>query len=376
MTKSESIMKILLKRPEMESLLKNLVQNLDSLPTGTHGKMIESLVKCIFGSLRSSGEASTTQNQGPEHFFGLLTSAIEFRFNDIIHQYSSNFQKNSQRSDLIFNLQTSLEMLEGLSSSIEPHSSVQPIFDFVSKLFPTLVELVKVYSVRSELLISIVKVFQTLTRSLEIDFGCSESILTNLNHTCLSLLDTINTSGAGETLVGNKNDSALDDDVPFEGLGLIIELLNDLMKGNASNEFQEQDLRGWLNPTLDNRKTSDVCLFGFSVIVPMVLVSHPPSSGPLEIPSIKHLFGQLSSGLITTFPSRLIGLGLSGSSIQDGTTSGMRVFENSIKALTLILETDDSEVCLKALEAIQPFCQAALEVAEKGESISRTSASV
>ncbi len=170
-TRSSGIMICLLQLPEMEQLVSGIVSGLDHLPANTHGALIASVVSCIYSGATHT-DAPTERSA--EFYFKQITASIESRFGTLLSR--PDFASISQRSDVISAVQTSLDMLEGLASSIQPNSA-EIVYGFISKFFGAFSQLCRVYDTRPEIAVSILRLLHTLSVSLELDFGAEPFIV-------------------------------------------------------------------------------------------------------------------------------------------------------------------------------------------------------
>lgn len=323
-TLSEGTMQVLLGLQQFQETVKLITDKLDLLPAKTHGPLISAIIGCIYTS-------STTQS--PESFFNYIKQAIEGRLGRIIHQPNFTLSTISQRSDTIVNLLNALDMLDGLARSVQPKSA-NAIYDFLSKFFDTLSGLAQLYHERNEVVISIISVYRTLIGALDLGFGASTLMLNGLNTAVSSLLNHIDE----KSLLGDSPEMALEEDVPFEGLCLVIDLLSDLM---LASENDAADPRLWFGP-ISPLQTSDVCLQGFSRITPLLNKNNAQS-----IARVRRKFANLTSKLWISFPHRILGIAINASSEES-----MYLFQSCTSALVISLKFVESTLLIDCFAAI------------------------
>nr|CDI56505.1 related to Exportin 4 [Melanopsichium pennsylvanicum 4] len=217
-TRSSGIMIQLLQVPSMEKLVSGIISRLDHLPANTHGALIASVVSCIYSG---ATHTNAPTERSAEFYFKQITASIETRFGALLSQ--PDFASISQRSDVISAVQTSLDMLEGLASSIQPNSA-ETVYGFIANFFNAFSQLCRIYDTRSEIAVSILRLHHTLSVSLELDFGAEPFIVMGLNRAVWDLMQALQ----GETRAGKKkthllltseaSGSPLDDDTPYEEL--------------------------------------------------------------------------------------------------------------------------------------------------------------
>ncbi|SPO32423.1 related to Exportin 4 [Ustilago trichophora] len=342
-TRSSGIMICLLQLPEMEQLVSGIVSGLDHLPANTHGSLIASVVSCIYSGATHTDAPS---ERSAEFYFKQITSSIESRFGALLSQ--PNFAAISQNSDVISAVQTSLDMLEGLASSIQPNSA-EIVYGFISKFFGAFSQLCRVYDTRSEIAVSILRLLHTLSVSLELDFGAEPFVVMGLNQAVWQLMQALqgeNRAGKKKThlLLTSEAGSPLEDDVPYEGLCLLIELLAEL---SGSSRAGVDDGGSDQSPELQSSKTSDVCLVGFEHVLGLL---HSPE--PLSVPRLRQGLGKLTSSMFGLFSGRMI-LVASNTTSADGTT----LLDKAVQALSLCIKMDENETAQLGLESIVAFCK-------------------
>lgn len=345
-TRSSGIMICLLQLAEMEQLVSGIVTRLDHLPANTHGALIASVVSCIYSGATHPDASS---ERSAEFYFKQITASIESRFGALLSQ--PDFAAISQRSDVISAVQTSLDMLEGLASSIQPNSA-EIVYGFISKFFPAFAQLCRVYDTRPEIAVSILRLLHTLSVSLELDFGAEPFIVMGLNQAVWGLMQALQ----GETRVGKKKThlllaseagSPLDDDVPYEGLCLLIELLAELSgSARAGVDDGGSDQSSALQPG----KTSDVCLVGFEHVLGLLA-----SSEPLSVPRLRQGLARLTSAIFALFSGRLIVVASSSNTGDDH--AGASLLDKAVQALSLCIKMDENETAQLGLESIVAFCK-------------------
>lgn len=341
-TRSSGIMICLLQLPEMEQLVSGIVSGLDHLPANTHGALIASVVSCIYSGATHT-DAPTERSA--EFYFKQITASIESRFGSLLSRPA--FAANSQRSDVISAVQTSLDMLEGLASSIQPNSA-EIVYGFISKFFPAFSQLCRVYDSRPEIAVSILRLLHTLSVSLELDFGAEPFIVMGINQAVWELTQALqgeNRAGKKKThlLLASEAGSPLDDDVPYEGLCLLIELLAELSgsaRAGVDDGGSDQSLE--LQPS----KTSDVCLVGFEHVLGLLLTPEP-----LSVPRLRQELGKLTSSIFGLFSGRMI-LVATNSSSDSGS-----LLDKAVQALSLCIKMDENETAQLVLESIVAFCK-------------------
>lgn len=259
-----------------------------------------------------------------------------------------DFAAISQRSDVISAVQTSLDMLEGLASSIQPNSA-EIVYGFISKFFSAFSQLCRVYDTRPEIAVAVLRLLHTLSVSLELDFGAEPFVVMGLNGAMWELMQALQgASRAGKKkthllLASETGSSPLDDDVPYEGVCLLIELLAELsgsaragVDDGGSDESRE----------LQASKTSDVCLVGFEHVLGLL-----ESSEPLSVPRLRQGLGKLTSAIFGLFSGRLV---LVASANAD---PGASLLDKAVQALSLCIKMDENETAQLGLESIVAFCK-------------------
>lgn len=340
-TRSSGIMICLLELPEMEQLVSGIVSGLDHLPANTHGALIASVVSCIYSGATHT-DAPTERSA--ESYFKQITASIESRFGALLSRV--DFASISQRSDVISAVQTSLDMLEGLASSMQPNSA-EIVYGFISKFFGAFSQLCRVYDTRPEIAVSILRLLHTLSVSLELDFGAEPYIVMGINQATWELLQVFEGKNGGgkkktHLLLASETGSPLDDDVPYEGLCLMTELLAEL-SGSARAGVDD----GGSNQSMELQpfKTSDVCLIGFEHVLELLQTPEP-----LSIPRLRQGFGKLTSAIFGLFSSRLILLASNA-----GSTNSL--LSKAVEALSLCIKLDENESAQLGLESMVAFCE-------------------
>ncbi|KAJ9478923.1 Cell cycle checkpoint protein rad17 [Pseudozyma hubeiensis] len=341
-TRSSGIMICLLQLPEMEQLVSGIVSGLDHLPANTHGALIASVVSCIYSGATHTDAPS---ERSAEFYFKQITASIESRFGTLLSQ--SDFAAISQRSDVISAVQTSLDMLEGLASSIQPNSA-EIVYGFIAKFFSAFSQLCRVYDTRPEIVVSILRLLHTLSVSLELDFGAEPFIVMGINQATWELMQAFqgeNRAGKKKThlLLASEAGSPLDDDVPYEGLCLLIELLTEL-SGSARAGVDD----GGSDQSLDSQpsKTSDVCLLGFEHVLDLLQTPEP-----LSVPRLRQGLGKLTSSIFSLFSGRLVLIA------SNTHTAHASLLDKAVQALSLCIKTDEHDTAHLGLESIVSFCK-------------------
>ena len=330
LTLSEGVMHILLGLDQFQSGVKVITEGLDGLPAKTHGPLISAIVGCIYSS------AST---QSPEIFFDYIKQAIEARLSQVIHQPNFASSHVSQRADTIASLLSALDMLDGLAASVQPRSAAA-VYAFVSRFFPTLVSLAQLYHERNEVVTSIVRVYCTLTSSLDLGFGAEAHMVTGLNVAVSSLLNVVDE----KSLLGDNADMALEETIPFEGLTLVMQLLGDLM---LASDNDTADARQWFEP-LSAERTSDVCLQGFSRLTPLL------NNEAQSVVRVQRRFSNLTNKLWICFPHRILGILVA--SAHSG--EGAALFHSCVSALTISLGFVETSLIADCFDAIRSLSNA------------------
>lgn len=343
-TRSSGIMICLLQLPEMEQLVSGIVSGLDHLPANTHGALIASVVSCIYSG---ATHTEATTERSAEFYFKQITASIESRFGALLSR--PDFAAISQRSDVISAVQTSLDMLEGLASSIQPNSA-EIVYGFISKFFGAFSQLCRVYDTRPEIAVSILRLLHTLSVSLELDFGAEPFIVMGINHAVWELMQALqgeNRAGKKKThlLLTSEAGSPLEDDVPYEGLCLLVELLAEL---SGSARAGVDDGGSDQSPELQPSKSSDVCLVGFEHVLGLLIIPEP-----LTVPRLRQGLGKLTSAVFGLFSGRLI-LVASSSAAVDGHAS---LLDKAVQALSLCIKMDENETAQLGLESSVAFCK-------------------
>lgn len=344
-TRSSGIMICLLQLAEMEQLVSGIVSGLDHLPANTHGALIASVVGCIYSG---ATHPEATTERSAEFYFKQITASIEARFGALLSR--ADFAAISQRSDVISAVQTSLDMLEGLASSIQPNSA-EIVYGFISKFFAAFSQLCRVYDTRPEIAVSVLRVLHTLSVSLELDFGAEPFIVMGINQAVWELMQALqgeNRAGKKKThlLLASEAGSPLDDDVPYEGLCLLVELLAELSgSARAGVDDGGSDQAAELQPT----KTSDVCLMGFEHVLGLLTTAEP-----LSVPRMRQALGKLTSAVFGLFSGRMI---LVASAAAGTGTHEPSLLDKAVQALSLCIKMDENETAQLGLESIVAFCK-------------------
>ncbi|PWY98897.1 hypothetical protein BCV70DRAFT_220770 [Testicularia cyperi] len=342
-TRSSGIMICLLQLPEMEHLVSAIVSGLDHLPANTHGVLVSSVVSCIYSGATHVDNATERSAEG---YFKQITASIEQRFGSLLSR--SDFASIAQRSDVISAIQTSLDMLEGLASSIQPNSA-ETVYGFISKFFPAFAELCRTYDTRPEIAVSVLRVIKTLCSSLELDFGAESFIVMGLNSAVWELCHALqghNRAGKKKShlLLVSEAGSPLEDEEPYEGLCLLLEILCELSgsaKAGVDDGGSDQDL------SLQPNKTSDVCLLGFDHTLGLL------DAEPLTVPRVRQAFGRLVSAIFSQFSGRLILLSTAEARTAGGageTPAGL--LDRAVQALSLCIKMDETETAQMGLESV------------------------
>lgn len=353
---SEGVMQCLLSMVQFEQLVKAIIDGLGVLPAKTHKALISALVGCIYAS------AST---QSPEAFFAQITHAIEVRLASIVHQPNFTSSAVHQRAEVVDGLMNALDMFDGLASSTQPKSS-RAVFGFLSRFFDTFVNLTDMYKARNEVSTAIIRILRTLIGALDLGFGVEESIVHSLNDVVWRLLDGVDST----VLVGDSPETALEEDLPFEGLCLVLELVYDLLL--ASDGDAGTPASTWLAP-ISRRQTGDVCLFGFSRLVPVL------QGDVLSVLRVRTRLAKLTSRLFLSFGHRLTGLVVQETLAANTAmpTSGSpqgdcaRLYQACVQALALSLGFDETNAVLDGLEACDALSQAIRRVLSQTASLAR-----
>ncbi|KAN0065561.1 hypothetical protein ACQY0O_001401 [Thecaphora frezii] len=342
-TRSSGIMLHLLQLPEMESLVLTIVSGLDALPASTHGPLVSAVVSCIY-----SGASYVGQETGrtAEFYFQQITGSIEGRFGSLLQR--ADFASIAQRSDVIAAVQTSLDMLDGLAASVQPNSA-DAVYAFLSKFFPAFSHLCRVYETRTEVALSVVKVLHTLAVALELDFGAEPYMVSGLNAVTRQVLEALK-GKTQHSLMVRDGGSPLEDEVPYEGLCLAIELLNELTgSARAGNDESALGPSTLSDATLSPTRTADVALYGFESLVVLL------DAEPLGVQRVRRGLAKLISSILSLFSDRLVGITLAA----EGAGGGP--LQNTVTALTLIFTLDEADCVSNALEALTPFSRAVIK---------------
>ncbi|UZJ52984.1 hypothetical protein CBS101457_002304 [Exobasidium rhododendri] len=326
---SEGVMHILLGLVDFQNTVKTLTEGLDVLPAKTHGPLISSVVGCIYTS---------SPTQSPELFFEYIKQAVESRLSRVIHQDGFATVQVSQRSDVIISLLNVLDMIDGLASSIQPKSA-RAVYDFISRFFDTMVSLIRLYSERAEIVIAVVRVYRTLIGSLDVGFGADPQMIVGLNSAVFALVNSLNE----RNLLGSDMEAAMEEEVPFEGLCLLMESLLDLM---LASENDAVDPRQWFKP-FSVEYTSDVCLQAFSHTIAML------NTEARSVARVRKRFATLTSKLWISFPHRIVGILVSPHAHGDA-----HLFQRCISALEISLRFVESNLVLDCFEAVRVLCMA------------------
>lgn len=339
---SEGVMRILLSMPEFEKLIATVLQNLGNLPAKTQNPIISALIGCIY---------SSAATQDPERFFGRVTESIEERLSSIVHQDNFASPIVFQRADVVASVLNALDLFDGLATSAQPRSR-RAVYSFLSRFFDTFVSLARMYRDRVEVVTAIVRTMRDLVRALDLEFGAEDDIVAGLLNGTWQVLEVLDE----KALIGDSPSQALEEEVPFEGLCLVLELLLDLRSASESDRTGAPS--AWLSP-LSAQQTSDVCLFGFSRLVPLL------HGVVLDAARVRSALSNLASRLFLAFPHRLLGLAMQGaSSVQPSASTGtqLQLLEACNRALSMSLQFDETTATMDCLDAIHALSRAAPRV--------------
>ncbi|MCO5598768.1 hypothetical protein L7F22_052867 [Adiantum nelumboides] len=345
---SEGIMRSLLSISQFDELNRAIIEGLGVLPAKTHKPLISALIGCIYAS------AAT---QSPEIFFDRITQAIQSRLSAIVHQPSFTSASVFQRGDVVEDLLNALDMFDGLAASTQPRSA-RAVYGFLSRFFDTLINLINMYKDRSEIGTSIIRIFRTLIGALDLGFGVDKEIVSSLNEVVWKLMEAMNAN----IIIGDSPATALEEEIPFEGLCLTLEMLNDLLL--ASDGDARSPVSDWL-ADVSHRQTGDVCLFGFSRLVPFLQGDVLSSSG------IRTRLAHLTSRLFISFGHRLVGMviqegmhqqPLPAASNGHGQGQCVRLYTACVEALSISLNFDETNAVIDSLEAVDDLAKASQRV--------------
>ncbi len=195
------------------------------------------------------------------------------------------------------------------------------------------------------------RVLHTLSVSLELDFGAEPFIVMGINQAVWELMQALqgeNRAGKKKThlLLASEAGSPLDDDVPYEGLCLLVELLAELSgSARAGVDDGGSDQAAELQPT----KTSDVCLMGFEHVLGLLTTAEP-----LSVPRMRQALGKLTSAVFGLFSGRMI---LVASAAAGTGTHEPSLLDKAVQALSLCIKMDENETAQLGLESIVAFCK-------------------
>lgn len=346
---SEGVMRSLLSIAEFDQLNGAIIGGLEILPAKTHKPLISALIGCIYAS------AAT---QSPEVFFDRITQAIEQHLSLIVHQPSFTSAKVFQKGEVVENLLNTLDMFDGLAASTQPRSA-RAVYGFLSRFFETLIDLINMYKDRSEIGTGIVRIFRTLIGALDLGFGVDEEIISSLNEVVWKSMDAMNVN----ILIGDSPAIALEEDIPFEGLCLALELLNDLLL--ASDGDARCSVSEWL-ASISHRQTGDVCLFGFSRLVPFL------QGDVLTSSAIRNRLAHLTSRLFISFGHRLVGMVIQegmhqqprSTAVVNGQGQGqcVQLYTACVDALSISLNFDETNAVIDSLDAVDGLAKASQRV--------------
>ncbi|KAL9932554.1 hypothetical protein V8E36_008671 [Tilletia maclaganii] len=338
--------------PTFSGVVSSLLDSLDTLPVQTHGSFISAIVGTTHAASRwakseAGRSASAEQRQfiieRTEMYTASITQALEQRLSSAVLR--PDFAAVAQSSNIIQAVQTALDMLEGLAVTIQLNPGAG-IYSFITRFFPTLIQIVEVYSERSEITILVLKVFRTLSVSTAWAISDDKTAETQLNEAVWALFGAIERK---RNIIGVTDFGAADDDNPYEALCLTLETLSGILDltdtGNVIETPGSDRLFGSLSPLY----AEDVGLYGFSVLFPSLTASS------LADPRVREKLCRVTCTAWLFFPGRIFAIARA--EAKHGQANGL------IEVLVRLLSADESRHISEALEAVRTLAKAVKKLA-------------
>ncbi|KAI9318087.1 armadillo-type protein [Dichotomocladium elegans] len=294
-------------------LVQFITENVQQLPEVVHNSLIQTI------TTMSSGANDPGVR---ERYLGMIFGMIEKRLGSVLHR--PDFMQNYQRADVMNDVMNALEMLDGLALASE-YSNTQIIFNFGSRFFESILQLMDMYKTVNEMQVLILQFLSDLAGRL--DFGLLEMTQKQmLFRIIVEVLKSYGASNRGKKRMHSQEEEA---DRPYPDIAVSLSLLTNIM----ASEFEDFS-KSPVPP--GNADVADVVLFGVNVIIPMIDLEM------LKIPSLCQQYIKLISNLIEFFPDKLVGLPTD-------------LFNNLMASLEFGVGHDIVDVSILALQAVAPL---------------------
>ncbi|KAG0336269.1 Exportin-4 [Podila humilis] len=268
----------LLQSEQFPPLFSFFIDNLSSLPEVVHNSLIQSITTII------SYSPSEERNQ---HYFGLISSAIETRFAAVLHDKS--FGARYQSSEVMAQIMNGLELFNGLALALTD-TNTPMIFAFCSRFLESFVELVKVYKNFPEVQILVLRLYTDMIKHFEFTVLPVDQI--SYFHSCtIHLLQAFSSANLG---VSRSIEWDEENENPYEDVSVVLTMLIALL-----------DVRGvaQMMANVPNAVLPSTVVFtGVHILIP--IIKHQM----LEIPRLCTLYIRLISRLVESYPGRLVEL--------------------------------------------------------------------
>lgn len=349
--------KFLADEESTSALFSAILESLDVLPAGAHGKLIAAAVGLIFSGPRSAAPQA-------EIAFMRLTGYISARFEALIHPSSLAVSAGGQPgSYAVTELQKSLDMLQGLGASIQPRSA-RTIFGFAQPFFPTLNQLCVTFRSHPPVVLAILRIYLTLATTLEYtdDDAADAEIIPALAEGVWGFFQVLSTDEETLRLLAKEDPDA---DKPFamleEALQIVPTLAQGVAASQASPTASSQDYllppftsatdasgQGLASVTqLSSNRLEDVTLMAFATLAKLVR-----SDALAQAPTLGAMFAAACAGVVRIGTKRLLTLIL-------GSGDGLDLLAGVAEAMAMALAVEDSSSVLAILEAVQSFATTA-----------------
>ncbi|RKP09404.1 armadillo-type protein [Thamnocephalis sphaerospora] len=304
-----------------------LTENLERLPETLHSEVVRAMARIILYSRNIERR---------DIYIGMLTNVM--RFAATVEQ--PNFASIYQDSNVVEQVRSMIEMLDGLAQSIGT-TSAPIVYAFCSRYFEPLVELVRVYRLFPEVITDILSFFASLYENMEFDRLPAGAPAVVCQAT-IALLRAYEVANKGrKRTVAEKEEAE-----PYPDIVNLINMLTNLM-GTELVGFDD-------HATEDNGCTADVIevvFFGLGVLVP-AMDNEMLNVGPSEDE-------RFISDLVELQYDRLIGLPTELQ--QDGKGAQMAAFATPLDGFlqsilqSLVFNDMDNGLIKSASEALYPL---------------------
>ncbi len=333
---SETIPTVLVESQELHTLLTAVIGAMPTIPAGTHGKLLSSVVGLIFAAPPSARAMA-------EHYFAEVTQHIRARFEALVASVTE--RSSQQNAETILELQKVLDMLEGLAAAVQPRSAA-PIFAFESQFFPAFNQLCKTYTGRAEIVLLVLRIYTSLAGALDLDYTTDAANTTAFNGALWGYLDALRDDAESLGLLGH---SALDDEEPYEGLRRALDLIPTLAACASSSEVLGQQASGHHDQgtSLQPRSTPDVLLYAFITLSPKI------SDSALRTPSLALSFSAACADVTRVCAPRLLHIATAGGA------DGAQLLGSVVTAIVRGAQADSVEVVANALTGCKALANGA-----------------